>query len=145
MCDATVIRQLLQNLLGNAMKDRHRERACRITVTTASTHNDSGQAAGWRFAVADNGIGIRAEHRESVFGMFVQVTPGGRAGQGIGPAICQRIIERHGGRIGAEQTRRWHHHQLHPAGRIALGAELELRPKRRRPAHSARTPAGHYG
>ncbi|PPK92101.1 phospho-acceptor domain-containing protein [Kineococcus xinjiangensis] len=92
-CDPTLLRQLLQNLIGNSIKYRHPERPCRVVVTAAATDD------GWEFAVADNGRGIPAERREDVFGMFSMVRPGERTGHGIGLATCQRIVERHGGRI----------------------------------------------
>ncbi|GAB7190996.1 hypothetical protein NUM3379_17030 [Kineococcus sp. NUM-3379] len=91
--DATLLRQLLQNLVGNSLKYRSPERPCRVVVTAEPT------ADGWEVAVADNGRGIPPGHREDVFGMFTMVEPGRRTGHGIGLATCQRIVERHGGRI----------------------------------------------
>jgi signal transduction histidine kinase len=91
--DETLITALLQNLLSNAIK--FRRAAPRIHV---SAHRDDDGF--WEIAVADDGIGIAAEDHARVFGVFERV--GDRdayPGSGVGLAICQHIVERHGGRI----------------------------------------------
>ncbi len=96
--DATLLRQLIQNLLDNAMKYRHPDRPCRIRVG-ASRDNDT-----WTIAVADNGIGIAPDQRARVFEMFAQVDQPARRGHGIGLSTCQRIVERHRGTIELAET-----------------------------------------
>jgi len=63
----------------------------------------SGQAAPAGFVelvVRDNGVGIRPDAREQVFGMFQRLhARGTQGGNGIGLAVCRRIVESHGGRI----------------------------------------------
>lgn len=96
--DPILIRQLLQNLLGNSFKYRRGDRRCRVEV---SAERDGDQ---WRIAVADNGTGIPRAQRDRVFEMFAQVDPAAGKGYGVGLSTCQRIVDRHGGRIFATET-----------------------------------------
>lgn len=95
--DPTLIRQLLQNLIGNAVKYRHPGRPCRISVAAEAT------TGGWLVTVTDNGIGIPKPERQRVFDMFTQID-GDQPGYGVGLSTCQRIVERHGGRIWATEA-----------------------------------------
>ncbi|MFI5841328.1 ATP-binding protein [Catenuloplanes sp. NPDC051500] len=97
-CDPTLARQLLQNLIGNAIKYRHPDRLPVIEVSGEETGD------GVLIRIADNGIGIPQEHRERVFDMFAMVEPSKATGHGIGLSTCLRIVQRHGGRIWAEET-----------------------------------------
>jgi light-regulated signal transduction histidine kinase (bacteriophytochrome) len=94
--DAAQLTQVFQNLLSNAVK------FCQASapLVEISARRDGAQ---WRICVRDNGIGVPEEHRERIFGMF-QRLHGRReyAGTGIGLAICQKIVERHGGSIWVE-------------------------------------------
>ncbi|GAA2891852.1 hypothetical protein Acy02nite_14930 [Actinoplanes cyaneus] len=91
--DRTLLRQLLQNLVDNAIKYRDPHRPPRVRI---------GYSAGpgaWLLTIADNGLGIPAEHRDRIFDMFAQVDPDSRTGHGIGLSTCLRIVERHHGTI----------------------------------------------
>jgi signal transduction histidine kinase len=90
--------QLLQNLIGNALKYRSSEAPC---VSITSIHED-----GWTiFSVADNGIGIDPQYGEQIFGLFKRLHPrDDYPGSGIGLAICQRIVEQYGGRIWLDKS-----------------------------------------
>jgi PAS domain S-box-containing protein len=88
--------QVFQNLIGNAIKYR-RDEPPRIRIG-AERHQ-----SGWLFSVEDNGIGIEEKYREQIFGIFKRLhTAEEYSGTGIGLAICQRIVERAGGRIWVE-------------------------------------------
>jgi len=87
--------QLLQNLVGNAIKYRSAEPP-KIHVTAQRRESD------WMFSVQDNGIGIEPEYAQQVFGIFKRLHGQDYPGTGIGLAICQRIVERYGGRIWVE-------------------------------------------
>jgi light-regulated signal transduction histidine kinase (bacteriophytochrome) len=89
--------QLFQNLIGNAIKYRSKRPPC-IEVWCERQEKD------WRFAVRDNGIGIKPEYAEQVFGVFKRLHGTAYPGTGIGLAICQRIVETHGGRIWVESV-----------------------------------------
>jgi len=88
---------LFQNLLGNAIKYRG-ERPPRINISV--------QTAGpWlRFACADNGIGIDPAYHSNIFVPFKRLHGKSIPGTGIGLAICQRVVERYGGRISVESN-----------------------------------------
>jgi signal transduction histidine kinase len=89
------LKQVFQNLVGNALKF-HGSRTPAIHISAER------QGPDWIFSVADNGIGISPEHAENVFIIFNRLhTRTEYAGNGIGLAICKKIIERHGGRIKA--------------------------------------------
>jgi PAS domain S-box-containing protein len=97
--DAHEIRlmQLFQNLVGNAIKYRGAS-APVIHIAAQARESD------WLFSVQDNGIGIRPEYAQQVFGIFKRLHGQRYPGTGIGLAICQRIVERYGGRIWVEST-----------------------------------------
>jgi light-regulated signal transduction histidine kinase (bacteriophytochrome) len=91
------LQQLLQNLIGNAIKYRNPNRT---PVVHVSGKQEKGS---WIFSVRDNGIGIDAEYKEHIFGLFKRLHTGDEySGTGIGLAICQRIVERYHGRIWVE-------------------------------------------
>jgi PAS domain S-box-containing protein len=94
---STHLRQLFQNLIGNAIKYRHPERLPEVHVTSER------QNGSWVISVRDNGIGIERSYREQIFGLFKRLhTNDEYSGTGIGLAICQRIVERYHGRIWVE-------------------------------------------
>jgi signal transduction histidine kinase len=88
--------RLLQNLVGNAVKHAGAARPV-VHVTARET------VEGWEVSVVDNGVGIEPAERERIFTMFHR-SADGRAvdGSGMGLAICERIVEPHGGRIWVE-------------------------------------------
>jgi signal transduction histidine kinase len=95
--DAAMLRQLVDNLLGNAVKYVAPGVRPHIIV--------SGQQTGSFLLVTvdDNGIGVPPEQRRSIFENFQRAATG-YSGIGIGLAICQRIVARHGGTITVEDN-----------------------------------------
>jgi signal transduction histidine kinase len=94
--EPTQVRQLFQNLIGNAIKFRAQE-APAISVRAEK------QDQQWLFSVADNGIGIAPEYADNIFVVFQRLHARTKyPGNGIGLAICKKIVERFGGRIWVE-------------------------------------------
>jgi two-component system CheB/CheR fusion protein len=90
---------VLQNLIGNAIKYRRAGEPPRVHV---SAHKQDGM---WLFSVADNGIGIEAQHLDTIFAPFKRLHAADEySGSGLGLAICKKIIQRAGGRIWAESS-----------------------------------------
>ena len=99
MGDPIQLMQLLQNLVGNAVKFRAKDRPPVVTV--------AAERAGdlWRIRVSDNGIGIDPQYFDRIFVIFQRLhTKEEYPGTGIGLAMCKRIVERHGGTIEVAST-----------------------------------------
>ena len=94
--DPSQMRQLFQNLIGNALKFRRPDVAPVVRVTA------SQQGPSWRIVVMDNGIGFDEQYAEKIFTVFQRLH--GRSeyeGSGIGLSVVRRIVERHEGAITA--------------------------------------------
>lgn len=106
--DPTQLRQLFQNLIGNALKYRREDVPTvvqvegKIEILDQTIPNLPPKQA-CHLRVSDNGIGFKQEYAERIFGIFQRLH--GRDaynGTGVGLAICRKIVERHGGSIKAE-------------------------------------------
>ncbi len=96
LADDVQMTQLLQNLIGNALKFRS-QAPPRVHVGARR------QGDHWLFFVRDNGIGLDPQYNERIFIIFQRLHNRGEyPGTGIGLAICRKIMERHGGRIWVE-------------------------------------------
>lgn len=94
--DQVQLRQLFQNIIGNALKYRG--------SSDPIVHVSGEQCNGnWQFAVSDNGIGFDMDFSDKIFQPFHRLHAGGKyPGTGIGLAICRKIVEHHGGKIWAQ-------------------------------------------
>jgi light-regulated signal transduction histidine kinase (bacteriophytochrome) len=111
-CDAVRVRQLLQNLISNAIKYNendeklieigYREQACSPSDDPPSLEKPRP----FLFYVRDNGIGIREKHLSSIFRIFTRLHGRDKYGGGTGAGLtfAKQIVERHGGKIWAEST-----------------------------------------
>jgi PAS domain S-box-containing protein len=94
--DPVLLRQVVDNLVGNAVKYTPPGQAPRIDITARTDEN------GIRVRIADRGIGIPDGEHAAVFDSFHRASNGtAHPGTGLGLAICRRIVERHGGHIDA--------------------------------------------
>ncbi len=98
--DPVLLQQVWKNLLENAIKFTKETLKPNIRV--------KGERQGWEiiYQVEDNGIGFDPRYHDNLFQVFRRLHPDNNyAGTGIGLAIVQRIIQRHGGRIWAESQK----------------------------------------
>ena len=96
LADYVQIIQLFQNLIGNSIKFR-REEPPRVHVSAERKEKE------WVISICDNGIGIDPQHSISIFDIFQRLHDNSKyPGNGIGLAICKKIVENHGGRIWVE-------------------------------------------
>jgi light-regulated signal transduction histidine kinase (bacteriophytochrome) len=85
--------QLFENLVGNGIKF-HGQEPPRIEISALPDD------VGWRFAVADNGIGIEPQYADRIFALFQRLHSRAEyQGTGIGLAICKKIVEGYGGTL----------------------------------------------
>lgn len=107
--DESQLRQLFQNLIGNALKFARTGVPLRVEVRAEPFENLTAEAdppppagSGWRIRVTDNGIGFEQQYAERIFELFQRLH--GRTdyeGTGLGLAICRKIAQRHGASITA--------------------------------------------
>jgi PAS domain S-box-containing protein len=88
---------LFQNLVGNALK------YCSTRVPEIWINSKRADEF-WEFSISDNGIGIEQKYAKQIFGVFKRLHGAEYEGTGIGLAVCQRIVERTGGKIWLEST-----------------------------------------
>ncbi|NQD35677.1 PAS domain-containing protein [Permianibacter sp. IMCC34836] len=104
--DRVLLRQVLQNLIDNALKysQRNPQSLLAIHETSADADVENG-AAEWVFEVADNGVGFDSQQATELFTLFHRLHPASEfPGTGVGLALCAKIIALHGGRIWAESA-----------------------------------------
>lgn len=95
--DISLLTQLFQNLINNALKFRAENRTPEVRIDVKE------EADQWVFSVKDNGIGFKAEDKENIFGLFKKMhSQKAHKGQGIGLATARKVVEIHSGQIWAE-------------------------------------------
>ena len=93
------LQQIFQNLIGNSIRYRSSQPP-RIHIAAERI------GAEWLFSIQDNGIGIDPEYKNQIFGLFQRLHSAAEyPGSGMGLAICQRLVERGGGKIWVESER----------------------------------------
>lgn len=98
-CIPSRIRQLLQNLMANAIKFQQQGNIPNILVFGEEYDNH------WKIGMRDNGLGIKPDFQEKIFLLFRKLHSKHQyEGTGIGLAICKKIVEQHSGRIWVEST-----------------------------------------
>jgi len=97
--DAGMLRQVLTNLLVNAVKFTSRRADARIEVGSETAEGNTA------YFVKDNGVGFDVRFADKLFGVFQRLHASHEfEGTGVGLAIVQRVVERHGGRVWAESV-----------------------------------------
>jgi PAS domain S-box-containing protein len=96
--DPVQLGQVLQNLIGNAIKF-HGPKPPHIWISAERRGPE------WQFSVRDDGIGILPEYQDRIFVLFQRLHSREEyAGTGIGLSVCKKVVERHGGRLWVEST-----------------------------------------
>jgi light-regulated signal transduction histidine kinase (bacteriophytochrome) len=97
LASPVMLRQLCDNLISNALKFRREGHPPEITIDAVNLHGE------WLIRVIDNGVGIPAPERDTIFTMFCRLRQTeDRPGSGVGLAICHRVVQAHGGRLWVE-------------------------------------------
>ena len=101
--DGSQLQSVFQNLIANAIRFRGSE-APRVRVSAKRRATATApERSEWEFSVSDNGVGIDPAYHDRIFVVFQRLqTQRENPGSGIGLSICQRVMERHGGRIRVE-------------------------------------------
>ncbi|WP_433795237.1 sensor histidine kinase [Actinoplanes sp. CA-252034] len=99
--DHSMVRRLLENLLGNAIKYVPLGEAARVHVSAQAIEGDMV-----RIEITDHGIGIQDGQHEAIFEELHRAHPEAYPGNGLGLPICRRIVQRMGGAIGADPRHR---------------------------------------
>lgn len=112
LADSTQMGQVFQNLILNAIKFRGKnsphihisaEEITEKRLSDSNTDSANQDRKAWRFSLMDNGIGIAPKKYERIFILFQRLNARTEyPGEGMGLAICKKIVERHGGRIWVE-------------------------------------------
>jgi light-regulated signal transduction histidine kinase (bacteriophytochrome) len=93
-----MLAQVFQNIISNAMKYRHPDRIPKIEIKVEDRADDT------LISIKDNGIGFEEKESERIFGIFQRLHTERTGGNGIGLAICKRIVEKQGGTIWSIST-----------------------------------------
>ncbi len=97
VCDFSLIKQVWQNLIGNALKYSSKSATKKIEIGAVEEENEI------TFFIQDEGAGFNPEYKHKLFGLFQRLHHENEfEGTGVGLAIVQRIVARHGGRVWAE-------------------------------------------
>lgn len=99
LAEPTRLTLVFQNIVANALKFRRMNEVPRVLIVAV---REPGM---WRFEISDNGIGIDEKHNQRIFEMFQRLNPRAQyQGNGIGLAICKRIIDDLGGELSVRST-----------------------------------------
>jgi light-regulated signal transduction histidine kinase (bacteriophytochrome) len=98
--DSTQMRQLMQNLIGNALKFTKKDSKPEVRVYSTPNGSDKCQ-----IMVEDQGIGFDEKYLDRIFTVFQRLHGrGDYEGTGVGLAVCRKIVDRHGGSITAKSA-----------------------------------------